>query len=95
LKIAILKLLKNIFLFQKKIFFISYIISIVIGILFGGKLHTIGLSFLFVAPFAQFFIYEINKNQYYYYYNLGLSNVMLWISTFVIALFNLLILIII
>ncbi len=95
-KIDTLRLLKNIFLFQKKIFFISYIISIVIGILFGGEPQIIGLSYLFIAPFSHFFIYEIqNKNQYYYYYNLGFSNVILWVSTFVIALVNLLILIII
>jgi len=53
----------------------------------------IGLSFLLIAPFAQYSFYEIkNKNQYYYYYNLGISNVMLWTSTFVIGLINLLIL---
>lgn len=96
LKIDTLRLLKNIILFQKKIFFISYIISIVIGILFGFEPQTIGLSFLFIAPVTQYFFYEIkNKNQYYYYYNLGLSNVMLWVSTFVIALVNFLILTII
>ncbi len=56
----------------------------------------IGLSFLLIAPFTQYFFYEIkNKNQYYYYYNLGISNVMLWISTFVIGLINLFILMII
>ena len=88
-----MRILKNILLFQKKIFFISYAISILIGVLFGGQPKMIGLSFLFIAPFTQYFFYEIkNKNQYYYYYNLGISNVMLWISTFVIGLINLLIL---
>ena len=93
LKTVTLRILKNILLFQKKIFFISYAISILIGILFGGQPKMIGLSFLLIAPFTQYFFYEIkNKNQYYYYYNLGISNVMLWISTFVIGLINLLIL---
>ena len=96
LKTATLRILKNILLFQKKIFFISYAISILIGILLGGQPKMIGLSFLLIAPFTQYFFYEIkNKNQYYYYYNLGISNVMLWISTFVIGLINLLILMII
>lgn len=91
-----MKILKNILLFQKKIFFISYIISILIGILFGGQPKIIGVSFLLIAPFIQYFFYEIkNKNQYYYYYNLGISNVMLWASTFVIGLINLLILMIV
>jgi len=92
-----LRIVKNIILFQKKIFFITYLISIVIGISSGGDtLKTIGLSFLFVGPFIQYFFYEIkNKNEYYYYYNLGLSKSALWVSTFAIGLINLLILMII
>lgn len=87
-------MLKNILLFHKKTFFISYFISIVIGFLLGGKPISFGLSFLFIAPMVQYFYYEIkNKNQYYYYYNLGISKIMLWISTIVIGIVNFLILI--
>jgi hypothetical protein len=68
-------------------------ISIVIGILLGGKLTTIGLCFIFIAPLVQYYVYEIkNKNEYYYYNNLGLDNHKLWVSTFIIAFINLLIL---
>ncbi|ALM08702.1 hypothetical protein SB49_13450 [Sediminicola sp. YIK13] len=89
-----LRILLNILLFQRNIFFVSYIISIALGILFGGKLQNIGLCFLVIAPLNHFRFYEIkNKNEYYYYYNLGLSNIMLWASTLVIGLINLLILI--
>jgi len=89
-----LRLLKNIIVFQRKIFFLSYIISIGVGLLFGGELTTIGLSFFIIAPFTQYFLYEMNnKNQYYYYYNLGLSKLSLWISTLIISLINLLVLI--
>lgn len=90
LKIATLRIFKNILLFQKKIFFISYPISILIGILAGGQPKMMGLSFLLIAPFVHYYLYDIiDKNQYYYYYNLGLSNCMLWISTFAIVLVNL------
>jgi len=89
-----MRIIKNILLFQKKIFFISYAISILIGIFFGGGLKTIGLSFICIAPFTQYFFYEAkHKNQYYYYYNLGISRLILWGSTFVIGLVNVLILI--
>lgn len=91
-KTVTLRILKNILLFQKNIFFISYAVSILIGIIFGGQPKVIGLSFLFISPFTHYFFYEIkNKNKYYYYYNLGISNNMLWISTVVIGLINLLI----
>ncbi|KZS40605.1 hypothetical protein AWE51_06560 [Aquimarina aggregata] len=93
--------MKNILIFQKKIFFISYLTSIAIGILgflFTGFINhqTIGLGFSLIVPFAQYYVYDIkNKNQYFYYYNLGLSNIMLWVSTFITALINFFILIII
>ncbi len=68
-------------------------ISIAIGILLGGKLTTIGFCFIFIAPLVHYYFYEIrNKNEYYYYYNLGLGNLKLWVSTFIIAFINLLIL---
>jgi len=97
LRTTALRIVKNIILFQKKIFFIAYLISIVIGISSDGDTSkTIGLSFLFIAPFIQYLIYEIkNKNEYYYYYNLGLSKSALWVSTLTIGLVNLLILMII
>jgi hypothetical protein len=38
------------------------------------------------APFFHFAIYEIrNPNEYYFYYNLGLSKTVLWISTIAIS----------
>lgn len=87
-----LKLLKNIILFQKRIFIISYTISIIIGGLFGGNLKSVGLSFLLISPLTHYFYYEVvNRNQYYYYYNLGISKLTLWGVTLFIALINLLI----
>lgn len=68
----------------------------IVGILFDFQPKMIGLSFLFISPFTHYFFYEIkHKNQYYFFYNSGISNVMLWMSTFVIGLINLLILILI
>jgi len=91
-----MRLVKNIFLFQQKIFFISYTLAIVLGFIFGGYLKSIGISFLFVSPFVHLFVYEVkNKNEYYYYYNLGLSKIVLWSSTIIIALINLVILFVI
>lgn len=88
-----MKILKNILLFQKKIVFITYAISIFIGFFFGGNPKIIGLTFLWIAPFTQYFFYEVkNKNQYYYYYNLGISKLILWGSTFILGVINFLIL---
>lgn len=85
--------LLNLLLFQKKIFFRSYLISIVIGLLAERKLASIGFSFLFISLFIHYFSYEIkNKENYYYYFNLGFSKIFLWFSTLIIGLFNCLIL---
>ncbi len=89
------KTLKVILLFQKKIVLISYCIAIVLGILFTEKL-IVGFSYLLIAPLIHFFLYNIkSKYEYYYYYNLGISNATLWSSTIVIGILNLIILAII
>lgn len=70
----------------------SYMLSIVIGQYGEGKI-AIGFAFLIIAPFVHFFVYEVkNKNEYYFYYNLGLSKIKLWLSTFLIAFINIILL---
>jgi len=65
----------------------------VTGLIFGDDIKSIGLAFLFIAPLMQYFVYEIkNKHEYYFYYNLGLSNAKLWVSTFIIGIINLILL---
>ncbi len=46
-----------------------------------------GISFIILTPTFHYFIYEIkNPNEYYFYYNLGLSKLVLWINTVLISL---------
>ncbi|MAX72017.1 MAG: hypothetical protein CMC76_13130 [Flavobacteriaceae bacterium] len=91
-----MKLLKTIFLFQKKIIFLAYFISIIIGIIFGLKLNVIGISFFTILPLLHYFFYDIkDKSEYYYYYNLGVSRNKLWLSTLVTGTINFLILVLI
>lgn len=53
------------------------------GYLFKG----VGFSFVFLTPVFQYLTYEIrNPNEYFFYYNLGLSKLVLWTSTLVISL---------
>ncbi len=71
--------------------------SILMGMLFyKGSLISIGMTYLFISLLSHFFLYEIkDKNEYYFFYNSGLSKKNLWISTGLFALINLLLLIII
>ncbi len=44
------------------------------------------LSFITLTPFFQYFIYEVrNPNEYYFYYNMGISKLVLWISTLILS----------
>ena len=55
-------------------------------------LEAIGFSLMFIAPLVHFFTYETkNKNEYYYYYNLGFNRFKLWCSTFAFGFINLII----
>ena len=60
----------------------ALVISIPMGILFGGNHFDIGYSLLLVAAAIHYWVYEFrNPQQYYFYYNLGLSRFKLWLST--------------
>lgn len=81
-------ILKAIWLFQRKLILASIAISIVITFLLSVLIPTnnfiqkIGISYIFVLPLVHFYTYELrNSNEYYFYYNLGLSKLNLWIIT--------------
>jgi hypothetical protein len=88
-----MRIINAIWLFYKKLIISSLSFSIIIALLGGFLLETglllkgIGLAYIFIAPLFHFFIYELrNENEYYFYYNLGLSKIVLWISTVLISL---------
>ena len=46
------------------------------------------ISFILVTPLFQYFIYEIrNPNEYYFYYNMGISKLTLFISSLILSIF--------
>jgi hypothetical protein len=45
-----------------------------------------GISYMIVVPMFQYYIYETrNPNEYYFYYNMGMSKPILWLATFVFS----------
>jgi len=49
--------------------------------------NIFGTTYIFLTPVMQYYIYELrNKNEYYFYFNLGLSKMLLWISTSLMSL---------
>ena len=86
--IRIFRLLKNILVFQRKIFFPSIIISVFIGII-GSTLQNVGLYYLLISPIIHFLAYELESNsEYYFYFNIGIKKGTLWASTFSIGIIN-------
>ena len=82
---------KAIFLFYKKLMVPALLFSIVFGlfsIYMSGQFSatSFGLSYLLLPLLMHYFIYEVrNKNEYFFYHNLGLSKLSLWISTLTIS----------
>ncbi len=78
--------------FYKKLIGILATISLLIGIIsylmqgsFSFKM--VGLAYLISTPFIHFFVYEIGKpREYYFYYNMGMSKLQLWISSILTSL---------
>jgi H+/Cl- antiporter ClcA len=87
-----MKLIYVLLIFHRKLFLPAMLISLLIALLGLGisgsfSLGLLGFSYLFLAVLCQYFIYELNNpNEYYFYYNLGLSKPILYVSTVVIGL---------
>ncbi len=86
-------IIRSIYLFYKKIFLASIAVSIAIVFLLSllipihSFIGSFGISYMFVLPLIHYYIYELrNRNEYYFYYNLGLSKISLWMITAILAL---------
>lgn len=85
-------LLKGIYLFHKKLIIPVLSISLLLSLI-GGSISTsfffkiLGISYIIFALLFHFYIYEIrNSTEYYFYHNLGLNKICLWLSTVIISL---------
>lgn len=80
-------MLQTLWLFYRKIIFSSVILTFLLTLLNGGFFNNWSLSFaiitfLVLLPFMQLYFYELsNKNEYYFYANLGLLKTTLWYLT--------------
>jgi hypothetical protein len=52
----------------------------------SSLIRTIGIVYICLTPVFQYFIYEIrNPEEYYFYYNMGLSKLFLWVYSLIIS----------
>ena len=81
--------LKIIYQFYRRLFLPTLIFSVLLGILGMEELSLlkgIALTGIFILPFFHFIIYEIlYAKEYFFYYNLGYSKLQLWILTSLIS----------
>jgi len=86
-----MRILTGILIFYKKLVVPTLILSTLLGIMGSSissefSLRGIGLAYILLSPLFHYFIYEIrNPNEYYFYYNLGLSKYMLWGATLLLS----------
>ena len=84
--------IKAIILFHKKLAVPSLAFSLLIGLysIFMNdqvNIAAFGMPYLLLPSLMQYFIYEIkNKDEYFFYHNIGLSKIYLWVSTLIISL---------
>ena len=80
-----MRIAKALFLFYRKLIVPVAVLSVVVGLIGYAVigefyLGTVGAAFVVLSALFHYFIYEVrNPNEYYFYYNLGLSKLRLWI----------------
>ncbi len=86
-----MKKITLLFWFQKRIAIPAMAISLALSVLALGIstracLTTIGITYLLSAPLIHYLVYEVRSpDEYYFYYNLGLSRIFLWTTTLLSA----------
>lgn len=85
------KKVKIFLIFYKKLVVPSFLLSILIGLMGlidsgSYSLTSVGISYILITPIFQYLSYELrNKNEYYFYFNLGLSRISLWTLTCIVS----------
>jgi len=98
-----MRIIYGIWTFYKKLIVpvssVSFLTGVLIYLTTGSASYAIkftGISYLFFTPMFQYFIYEIRSpHEYYFYYNLGISKLVLWLSSVILSLFTCLIIMLI
>jgi hypothetical protein len=88
-----MRIIVSIWMFYRKLILpvlsMSVAINFLVKILMGSfSFELLGMSYIILAPMFHYFIYEIrNPNEYYFYYNMGITKPVLWLSTVILSLF--------
>ncbi|RZM26741.1 MAG: hypothetical protein EOO88_15925 [Pedobacter sp.] len=81
---------RSLFLFQWKLIVPALVLSVLLAALMMELDHLragIGIAFIFFMPTMHYFRYELkNPEEYFFYYNMGLSKLRLWIYTIIFSL---------
>ncbi len=83
------KKLQTLFLFYKKLMLPTLPLAILGSAFISGLGFYRSLAFVYFifSLFMHFIIYERrNKDEYYFYFNLGFSKPILWLATFLLSL---------
>ena len=84
-----MRIVYGLWFFYQKLIIPSLVVSIALSYLMAGTSHLligIGIVYIFFTPTFHYLTYELNNsNEYYFYYNMGLSKLSLWMSTLVIS----------
>ena len=80
-----MRMIKGLWYFYQKLILPSLGVSVVLAFFSQGYvplLFGVGFSYAILTPFVHLYTYEINTpDEYYFYYNLGLSKRSLWANT--------------
>jgi len=86
-----MRIVKSFWMFYKKLVIPALTVSAAIAsiVFFSSETPSFkwfGISYMIVTPMFQYYIYETrNPNEYYFYYNMGMSKPILWLATFVFS----------
>jgi hypothetical protein len=83
-------IVRGLWFFYKKLILAAFLFSVFLAVVNSRHIEFfmgVGFSFIFLMPMFHYLSYEVNSpGEYYFYYNLGLSRLVLWLCTIAMSL---------
>lgn len=85
-----MRIVNVLWVFYKKLILPSIVVSALLASFYfklGEIVKGTGMAYIFLAPVFHYLLYDFTSpKEYYFYYNMGLSKVALWVNTILMSL---------
>lgn len=85
-----MRIINALWIFYKKLILPSIVVSALLATFYfklGEIIKGTGMAYVFLTPVFHYLLYDLTSpKEYFFYYNMGISKLFLWINSIVVSL---------